>query len=269
MIPHALALATQTVFGCDATTTKRLHGGDLSDVFVVKLDSGEQIVAKLGPRIQVEARMLHAMVAASAPVPEVLGVSGDVLFLAHLPEAHASDTGWHALGAGLRILHEAQGADFGWPEDYAFGPVTIKNQSSADWPAFWAERRLLPNSDRLQGDLRKRLEILCRHLPDLLPQSPRKSLLHGDLWTGNALFTQKGAYLIDPACYYGDAEVDLAMLHLFGHPPPAFWDGYGPTLPAWSARLPLYQLWPALVHLVLFGDSYRPLVDTRLARLGF
>ena len=74
--------------------------------------------------------------------------------------------------------------------------------------------------------------------------------------------------LIDPACYYGDREVDLAMLQLFGRLAPVFFDVCGSLEPGYESRLPLYQLWPALVHLRLFGARYRGLVEDRLARLG-
>jgi len=72
------------------------------------------------------------------------------------------------------------------------------------------------------------------------------------------------AGLIDPACYWGHAEADLAMLTLFGRPGPAFWDAYGPTEPGLEARRPIYQMWPALVHLRLFGGTYRGLVERLL-----
>jgi fructosamine-3-kinase len=106
-------------------------------------------------------------------------------------------------------------------------------------------------------------------MPELLPASPPPSLLHGDLWSGNIL-VQDGrlAALIDPACYHGHSEVDLAMLSLFGEPPPAFWESYGELGDGWEQRRDIYQLFPALVHLRLFGASYGSLVDRLLSRLG-
>lgn len=81
-------------------------------------------------------------------------------------------------------------------------------------------------------------------------------------------FTDQGAYMIDPASYYGHAEVDLAMLTLFGQPDTAFWRGYGHLEPGFEARRILYQLFPALVHLRLFGDSYAPMVTRLLDEAG-
>jgi fructosamine-3-kinase len=102
----------------------------------------------------------------------------------------------------------------------------------------------------------------------MIPAAPPAALLHGDLWSGNALFTDGATYLIDPACYHGDAEVDLAMLELFATPPDAFYAAYGRPHGDWATRRAAYQLWPALVHLRLFGQGYRGMVEDRLARLG-
>jgi fructosamine-3-kinase len=89
------------------------------------------------------------------------------------------------------------------------------------------------------------------------------------LWGGNILVAEgRLAALIDPACYHGDAEVDLAMLTLFDEPPEAFWSAYGPLEPGWRERRAAYQLFPALLHLRLFGASYGGMVDRLLASLG-
>ena len=103
-------------------------------------------------------------------------------------------------------------------------------------------------------------------LSDLLPADPPASFLHGDLWTGNILVGDgRLAALIDPACYHGHAEVDLAMLRLFDAPPEEFWEAYGALDEGAEDRLALYQLFPALVHMRLFGATYAPMVDRLLA----
>jgi len=261
--------AAADAFGAPPSTTRPMHGGSLSQVLMLEWRDGRRVVAKCGPLVAEEGRMLRAMRAAGAPAPEVLGCVGDVLFLDPLEEAPPTRRAWRALGEGLRRLHGAVGESFGWDEHYAFGPVAIPNAPETDWPAFWAERRLLPTAAGIPAPLLRRVEALASRLPDLLPQHPRPSLLHGDLWTGNALFGPGGAaHLIDPACYHGHAEVDLAMLHLFGQPDPAFAEGYGTTEPDIDARRPIYQLWPALVHLRLFGDGYRGLVERCLSAAG-
>jgi fructosamine-3-kinase len=114
----------------------------------------------------------------------------------------------------------------------------------------------------LPADLGRRLEALADDLPNRLPRHPPASLLHGDLWGGNVLAA--GGHvsgLIDPACYFGHAEVDIAMLGLFDRPEAVFFDAYGRLEPGSQARLTIYRLWPALVHLRLFGAAYRGMVD--------
>ena len=264
----SLAAAVRDQLGGAIATDRRLHGGDLSEVRHLTLTDGRAVVAKRGPLVAREAQMLRAIAAAGAPAPEVLGVAGDVLLLQALDETGASPAGWRALGEGLHRLHGVTGTAYGWDEDYAFGPVAIANAPVGDWPDFWTARRLMADPDVLPPDIARRLESLCDRLPDLLPRTPPASLLHGDLWTGNALFSGARAYLIDPASYYGHGEVDLAMLHLFGAPGPGFGAAYGVLQPGWQDRRAVYQLWPALVHLRLFGAGYRGMVERLLGQLG-
>lgn len=247
-----------------------LHGGDLSKVYLAELADGQRIVAKTGATVGTEARMLQAMHAAGAPTPAVLHSEAGLILMEYFEEMPPGSEGWHTLGAALRGLHDNTGTQYGWPEDYAFGSVTIPNSETGNWPQFWAEHRLMAAPDGIPPDLRRRVEQLAQHLHQLLPGTPPPAFLHGDLWSGNVLFHgDGGAALIDPACYYGDAEVDLAMLNLFGTPPEAFQEGYGEIPQGHLTRRYVYQLWPALVHLRLFGAGYRGLVTRLLGRLGF
>lgn len=213
--------------------------------------------------------MLSVMAKAGAPVPQVLGQTGDILFLDALEEVQPQAASWPSLGRSLAKLHTVTGPDYGWAEDYAFASAKIANGQRSDWPDFWAANRLLPFVQDLPGGLGPRIKDLCARLPRLLPTTPPAALLHGDLWTGNVLFGPRGrAHFIDPACYYGHSEVDLAMLHLFGTPGPGFEAAYGALPPGWEERRAVYTLWPALVHLRLFGTSYRGMVDRLLSQLG-
>jgi fructosamine-3-kinase len=263
-----VSAAIGRLFGAVPAGLHRLQGGDLSEVWKVRLADGRNVVAKAGPLVLREARMLEAMAESGAPVPRVLANEKTLIVMEYLPEARPGPDSWRALGAGLARLHETTAARYGWPADYAFGEVAIPNARGADWLAFWTDHRLLEGRDVLPAGLAHRLDRLAHRLPDLIPDSPPAALLHGDLWTGNALFTEAGAYLIDPACYHGDAEVDLAMLELFGRPHDAFYEVYGRPGGDWDSRRAVYQLWPALVHLRLFGTGYIGMVEDRLARLG-
>ncbi len=245
-----------------------LHGGDLSEVMLFELAGGGPVVAKRGAMVGREARMLEAIAAAGVPAPKVLGLWGDVLFIEALEEVRPGPDLWARFGEDLARLHATRGGGYGWPEDYAFGPVAIPNATAEDWPGFWAERRLLPFLPHLPAALARRVDGLARRLPELLPAQPVPGLLHGDLWTGNLLTTARAIYLIDPACYHGDGEVDLAMLHLFGGPGPGFEEGYGALAPGWKTRRAVYSLFPALVHVRLFGAGYHAMAERFLTAAG-
>jgi len=263
----SLSSDIETLTGALPAHVTALHGGDLSDVYRVDLADGRRVVAKTGAHVAHEAQMLSEMSQAGARVPAVLAQSGRLMVLEHLAEVHPTPAAWASLGETLARLHATTGPHYGWPENYAFGTLPICNTPRTDWPGFWAEHRLLDGKDTLPRELVTRLEQLAGRLGDLLPRQPPPALLHGDLWTGNALFMEGAAALIDPACYYGHSEVDLAMLCLFGQPHPAFWEGYGPSDPDQDARRALYQLWPALVHLRLFGAGYLAMVEGLLNRV--
>lgn len=240
-------------------------GGNLSHLVAIRLADGREAVVKDGPDPCAEAAMLRAIREAGAPAPAVLAADPRALVIERLPAGGGGDADAD-LGRAVARLHAATGPRYGWGQDYAFGAVAIRNGWGDDWPAFWAERRLACHLPHLEPALARRVEALAAALPGRLPAHPHPALLHGDLWGGNVL--RDGARvsgLIDPACYHGHAEVDLAMLSLFGRPGPAFRDAYGPAEPGFPEREPLYQLWPALVHLRLFGAGYRGLVEGLLA----
>ncbi|HEX8655575.1 MAG TPA: fructosamine kinase family protein [Allosphingosinicella sp.] len=247
---------------------ERLAGGDLSQVLVARRADGRCTVAKGGGAVAAEASMLRALAAAGMPVPLVEGEHEHLLLLEYVEnDGVFSRHVWAEIGCTLRRLHERTGELYGWPVDYRIGTVELVNRPRSDWPGFWAEQRLVSTAALLDRPWRERIEEHVRRVPDLLPDAPPAAHLHGDLWGGNILVKDgRLVALIDPASYFGHAEVDLAMIALFDTPPPEFWEAYGPLQPGWSERRPLYQLFPALIHLRLFGASYAPLVERLLAR---
>lgn len=265
----SLAARAAAALGREVTGARALHGGDLSTVTALVLEDGSRLVAKEGTLVETEARMLQAMAGTGAPVPGVVHVELGLLLIEYLEETAATPAAWDRLGRVLRAMHDHTAPEPGWPEPYAFGRVAIDNAPAPDWPTFWAERRLLSEASSLPPDLARRLETLAARLPDILPKHPPLSLLHGDLWSGNLLFGPGGAaHLIDPACYNGHAEVDLAMLSLFDRPGPGFEAAYGARDPGWETRRNVYSLWPSIVHLRLFGTAYRGMTEGFLAALG-
>ncbi|HEY0281221.1 MAG TPA: fructosamine kinase family protein [Rhizomicrobium sp.] len=266
---NALAEAGAALIGGVLRRSEALAGGSLSQIARIELTDGRDAIVKNGPAPRIEAAMLQAIAASAAPAPAVLGVSDEVLVLERLPAGGALHHAWPSLGTALATLHQAKGERYGWPENYAFASVEIENGWADDWPRFWAERRLLVHVAHLPPSLARRLEALAADLPNRLPARPKPSLLHGDMWGGNVLVAEnRVSGLIDPACIYGHGEVDLAMLTLFDGPSAAFYDAYGPLQPGHEERLAIYQLWPALVHLRLFGSGYRGMVERFLADAG-
>jgi len=257
------------IAGSAVTGSRKLAGGDLGGATRLDLADGRRIVAKHSLQAQAEGAMLEAMRATGAPVPQVLHAAGELLLITFIDAADPpGDPGWRDLARVVETLHASVDHAFGWPVDHAFGEVAIHNAECASWPQFWGERRLACHAGHVSPAIARRLEALATRLCDLIPERPPAALLHGDLWGGNILFAGgRVAALIDPACYYGHREVDIAMLTLFDHPPEEFF-GELSLDAGWRERLPVYRLWPLLVHLRLFGESYRPAVERALEACG-
>lgn len=261
-----LAAQIEAALGEGVRDTARLPGGDLGGATRVLLETGRVLVAKTGDLVDREGAMLHAIAATGAPAPEVLHCEAGLLVMSHVE--NDGRAGWEDLAKGLKALHAQRHDPYGWDADYAFGEVTIANTPGEDWVDFWCKRRLLPFCDHVPAPLANRIESLAVRLANLLPQNPPPALLHGDLWGGNVLFHDGClAALIDPACYVGDREVDFAMLLVFGSPPEGFFAA-SDLASGWRERVPVYQLWPMLVHLRLFGAGYRARVESLLAACG-
>jgi fructosamine-3-kinase len=181
-----------------------------------------------------------------------------------------------ALGRGLAVLHRAGAEGFGLGRDNFIGSLPQPNAPARDWPAFYAERRLEPmaraavEAGALAPAFRAGLERLRARLPDLCGPPEPPARLHGDLWGGNAMTGPDGApVLIDPAVYGGHREIDLAMMRLFGGFGGAVFAAYAeahPLADGHQDRVELLQLYPVLVHVVLFGGSYARSAERILRR---
>lgn len=213
-----------------------------------------------------EARGLEALAAAGSGlvVPRVLGVGDDWLVLEWLEPAPRTRDFGEALGRGLAALHRS-GGSWGWDEDNFIGSLPQENATAASWPEFWWARRLEPQLRRARalgrlpaGDWERLSDSLPRLLAPAEEEGP--SLLHGDLWSGNAMATARGPALVDPAVHRGHREVDLAMTELFGGFGAEFYAAYEeawPLQPGYrEERRGVYQLYYLLVHANLFGGGY-------------
>ncbi len=171
-----------------------------------------------------------------------------------------------ALGEGLAAMHRITAEKFGWHRDNTIGATPQINQQETDWVHFWQAHRLgyqlqLAIRSGAGAKLQAMGEQLLEALPNILADhSPQASLLHGDLWSGNYAFTQKGEpSIFDPAVYYGDRETDLAMTELFGGFSSEFYAAYNNAWPldrGYANRKMLYNLYHILNHYNLFGGGY-------------
>ncbi|AWE53666.1 fructosamine kinase family protein [Streptomyces nigra] len=205
-----------------------------------------------------------------------------------VPRVHGHDARWlvtdrvatgrpgaeaaERFGRDLAALHAAGALAFGapppgGPEDAYIGRAPMRNTTGPDWPAWYAAHRVLPyvrlavDDGTLSPAEAAVFERVCDRLPELAGPAEPPARLHGDLWNGNVLWGADGhVRLIDPAAHGGHRETDLAMLQLFGCPHlDRVLDGYRrhtPLADGWTARVGVHQLFPLLVHAVLFGRGY-------------
>jgi fructosamine-3-kinase len=227
-------------------------------------------------RFHAEADGLRALAATgTVRTPTVLAVDEGEIITSRVDEGAPGAPGWSALGEQLAALHSVEQDCFGFTADNYCGDTPQPNPHGVDGHAFFAEHRLAYQGRLAEkaGLLNTRdlsaLDSLCRRLPQLIPVMP-PALLHGDLWRGNLLFDNEGyPVLIDPACYWGWAEAEIAMTSLFGSFPGSFYDSWEQNAkpqPGWRERLPLYNLYHLLNHLNLFGRSYYPGISEILRR---
>jgi fructosamine-3-kinase len=251
----------------------RVRSGGLAEV---TLADGSAVVVKRGDgpgAVRAEVASLRWLAAAGAvPVPEVLGHDDRWMVTELVPTGRPSAEAATRFGRALAALHASGAPAFGaappdGPRDAWIGLAPMRNEPGTDWPRWYAEHRVLPYLRAAvdRGTLRPGeatvVERVCERLPELAGPPEPPARLHGDLWSGNVLWGADGRVrLIDPAAHGGHRETDLAMLHHFGCPHleriVAAYQEAAPPADGWAERIGLHQLFPLLVHAVLFGRSY-------------
>ena len=274
----ALRQKLAACLGSAVLQSRAAVGGDINQAFAVQLADGRKLFVKtqsaaLPGLFPAEAHGLRWLSEARAlRVPEVLHASDAdtlgpaCLVLELIESARPCPRYDEQLATGLAALHRRGAEGFGLKRDNYLATLPQDNRVRARWAELYAEQRIAPQVERaarsgeLGAGLARRLEQLIARLPQLVGPEEPPARLHGDLWGGNVIRDELGEpVLIDPAVYGGHREVDLAMMKLFGGFSERVFAAYHaayPLAPGHEQRVPLYQLYPLLVHVNLFGGSY-------------
>ena len=258
--------------------------GQIGDIYKVKTSEKSYILktSETSDRLYIEAKMLKDINKYNIAVPKVYDVSEKHLLMEYIEISKVAKCTKEIEAAKiLSDLHAVTNESrmYGYYYDTTIGPFSQKNeQTQYNWSLFLGQMRILPmaricyDKGQINQEMVSRLEVLCRDLYKRLDMSKiTPSLLHGDLWSGNILFNMNGATLIDPALYFGDKEMDLAFIYLFDTFGDTFFEAYQEvhTLSEdfYDTKVPLYQIYPLLVHIALYGGSYVNALEQIMKRL--
>jgi fructosamine-3-kinase len=269
------------------TDTTPVHGGDINQCFRLGTSRGAFFM-KVNASLfgldffEKEARGLILLANTGAirvPRPLFDGKFHQQVYLVMeaLDRGTAGEDFWDKFGQGIAALHGNHAERFGLEYPNYIGKMHQDNTWHDTWHDFYTNQRIMRNvykaKERQLLDMAhvELAETICARLKDLIPEE-KPSLLHGDLWSGNYIATADGLPAVfDPAAYYGHRETDLAMALLFGGFDTRFFTAYqeaSPLQPGWEERVPLFQLYPLLIHLLLFGGRYRGQVEEILRKFS-
>jgi len=259
------------------SSSRRVMGGDINESYCVSATDGTEYFIKTNigesalAMFAAEAEALSEMESSNAiRVPKVFfhgqTVHESYLVLEYLELGPQRDE--RKLGRQLATMHSHTQTKFGWHKDNTIGSTTQLNTPSTSWCDFWIDKRLTPQLDLAmvngcQAVLLDLGEQLIEKSPSLFKShKPKASMLHGDLWAGNAAGLLDGTPVIyDPAFYYGDREVDLAMMELFGGFSADCFAAYYDSAPidqqGYVLRKDYYNLYHLFNHYNLFGGGYQ------------
>lgn len=283
-IPPRLGDIIADITGSQPVRSQPMGGGCISDVRRITLQDGRTIVAKTGDPgsgLELEGMMLkYLRDKAGLPVPDVLYALDGLLLMDHLETSGGlTDSAQEEAAELLAALHEVTADTYGFEMTTLIGGLKQPNPPSDCWLDFFREQRLLymareaMDAGRLPPGLMGRIEQLAGRLGDWIGEPDAPSLVHGDMWAGNVLCHQGGiAGFVDPAIYYADSEVELAFSTLFSTFGEPFFRRYTELRPIrpgfYEERLALYNLYPLLVHVRLFGGSYVGSVERTIGKYG-
>ncbi|MFO7603635.1 MAG: fructosamine kinase family protein [Gammaproteobacteria bacterium] len=281
-------IATQTGKAFKVTQEHAVGGGCINSAYKISGQDRREFFVKFNraerlDMFEAEAEGLRELQQAQAvcvPAPLATGISGQQAYMVmeYIPLGGGSDAGlMRHFGRQLAALHQYRSERFGWHRDNTIGATAQPNPWDHDWRHFWRSQRLghqlaLAKDQGYPTRALDKGERLLARLDDLFDgYAPQASLVHGDLWGGNFAASVTGEPVIfDPAVYYGDREVDLAMTELFGGFTADFYAAYTEAWPldaGYKIRKILYNLYHVLNHYHLFGGAYGQQAEAMLDRL--
>lgn len=272
----------EAALGARVAALSPVSGGSIAAACEARLADKRRVFVKSyedARLIEGEAFMLRYLKTKGAPAPAVLSAGNGLLVLEWLEQNGAGrQAADEDAGRALAMLHDVRADNYGFERDVAIGPLAQPNAWMESWPAFFAERRiaymaqLCRDAGVIDEKMTARLDAFTQKLAGLLPAAPQASLLHGDFWSGNVLRASgRVTGFIDPALYYGHGEIDLAFAGMFRGIGESFYAAYAEIRrpeDGWEVRRAIYRLWPALVHVRLFGAGYLSWVEPVLSRHG-
>lgn len=283
MLSERLNKKLQTSLDADIESVRNFASSDFNQSYLAHMTDGREVFIKVNEQCPANCFATEALglnelrKTAALRIPECYAHAQDFIAIEWLAPAQ-QDHGFNEdLAKGLAAQHSFESDSFGFSQDNYCGANVQQNGWHEDGYAFFADCRLLPQAKRafdsglLDTSLLKLVDLICARLPTLIPeQAP--ALLHGDLWRGNVLCTENNEpALIDPACYYGWPEADLAMMKLFGGFNTQVFLAYEELKPmpsGFAERYPIYNLYHLMNHLNLFGSAYRDDVNSILQRFA-
>tara|TARA_B100000900_G_scaffold75662_3_gene60525 strand:- start:10805 stop:11656 length:852 start_codon:yes stop_codon:yes gene_type:complete len=243
----------------------QIFGGSINTAFLINTNIGKFFlkfnINKVKNLFDKEVRGLKLIsLTNTIKVPNVIYFDEEVLALDFIESNELNQKFWSSFGYSLSELHYNTFESFGLDHNNFIGSLLQKNNFHTNWSDFFINQRLKPQLEigNFSVKTQKLFESLFLKLENIFPIT-KPSLLHGDLWNGNFISSKDQVFVIDPAVYYGNREMDIAMTKLFGGFNKEFYDTYNYYYPLdknWKIRLDICNLYPLLVHANLFGGNY-------------
>ncbi|MFA8299130.1 MAG: fructosamine kinase family protein [Hyphomicrobiales bacterium] len=291
MIPQEIVNNIRTFFSkeeeinIDVYIKKPIGGGCINSAFEIKVDNKVYFLKynnKMAFPLMFEQERKGLELLSSTNtfrIPEVIHCDNtknySYLLLEMIEAGKPLNDFFTEFGKQLARLHSNTSTTFGLDHDNYIGSLNQYNKQHDNWSDFFVTERLEPlvenavSSGNIPSSIINRFTSLFYKLDNIFP-TEKPSLLHGDLWNGNYIVDKKGnPVLIDPAVYYGHREMDISMSLLFGGFSPEFYNSYNDILPmekGWQDRVEVCNIYPLLVHIILFGSSYLEPIKRTLTR---